>query len=49
VLHGGTTSISGFQCFMLKDDSILQNSGVLVQNRRCLDAEVINDGGGFWA
>jgi hypothetical protein len=49
LLHGGTTSSDFFQNTVLLDQSILKHRGVLIQNARSFNAEVINDGGGFRA
>jgi hypothetical protein len=34
---------------VLLNQSILKSNGVLIEDSRSLDAEVINDGGGFLA
>jgi hypothetical protein len=45
--HGRTPISHCLQNLMLLNQSIFQSGGVLVENTRSLDAEVINDGGCF--
>lgn len=49
LLHGRSTLTELLNNSLLLDQSILQRGGILIQNARSLDTEVVNDGGGFRA
>jgi hypothetical protein len=49
VFHGASSQSEGFHVFVLLDQRIFQSNGVLVQNRRSFDTEVVNYGGGCLA
>jgi len=47
MLHSRTALSHILQSLMLLNQRILQRHGILIQNARRLDTEVINYGGGF--
>jgi hypothetical protein len=49
VLHGAGSQSEGFHVFVLLDQRIFQSNGVLIQNRRSFNTEVINYGACFLA
>jgi hypothetical protein len=49
VLHSSTAINSGFENRMLLNQSILKSNGVLIEDTRSINTEVINYGDGFGA
>lgn len=49
VLHGAGSQSEGFHVFVLLNQRIFQSNGVLIQNRRGFNTEVVNYGACFLA
>jgi hypothetical protein len=49
VLHGAGTKTESFKSFVLLNQCILKSDGVLIEDRRSFNTEVVNYGGGFLA
>jgi hypothetical protein len=49
VLHGRSTLTELLNNSLLLNQSVLKRGGILIQNARSFNAEVVNDGGGFRA